>query len=175
MNNTKLSITVKIIVISLWCLVAAAFETSVLSSVRLFGAAPMQLATVVAAVAICEGPSAGAVCGALCGLLYDSLGSASLCCYTLCFALFGALAGAIGRGGFGKKGIKIALLGVLGLLTAELARFFFCWFFLSRAPLSAVATVILPKLLYTFILSPLSALPVRLLDKKFNTESSLFR
>ena len=175
MNLLRKEIVIKTGVVLILLVLTAAFETSILSGIRVFGTSPQLLLFIVAAVSVYEGPTAGVACGMFAGILLDGLGAKSLWWYTVSAIGAAALIGILSPLYFRRRVLTAMLWGAVSWFFCEFFRFFATFYLFSKADLSPVFTVILPQTVYSFLLSPLVIAPVAWLHKKFSQEQKLFR
>ncbi len=166
---------VKSLVVALLLPALAGLESAVLSGWSILGVTPWLTVYVVAAVAVYEGPVAGAVCGFAAGLLMDGLGDKSLCIYTLQLLLWGCGIGLASPVLFRTRVVTVILWGAVCGFLVTLFRLFCEFYLFSQIDFGTIFVHSLLQTLYSAALSPLVVWPVAVLHKKFMGEQRLFR
>ncbi len=175
MNIARKDLLLKVFTVLLLTILTAALEVSVLSSLPVFGVTPTLLFFIVAAVAVFEGPTAGALCGLLAGIFMDGLGAKTLCWYTVASVGTAFFIGVLSPLYFRRRIPTAMLWGAVFWFLIEFCRFFFSFYVFSEAEFAVVFTVILPQTLYSLVLSPIVIAPISHMHRKWAQEPGLFR
>lgn len=151
----------KTIAYGLFLLIIYVFSARYGYMLEIGGVQPVVIVSVVALIGMFEGPVAGAGAGFFAGFLTDAMTSYYTGFHLITYMLAGFACGWICVVYFRKKLVTALIWGLLANLFVGLLRFLLYFIMFSRAPLSALWTVVLPEAAYTLPFTLVLYLPAR--------------